>query len=168
MREVLTRRFSGNIKDIIPDFLLIDGGPGHVSIVQNVLEILNIKVPFACMAKGHDRNAGNERFYVPDREEFTLASDSKVMLYLQLLRNEAHRFAITSHRKKRDKQFFASQLSEISGVGSKRKKALMSHFGSVENISKASLAEIQNVPGISKGLAEIILQHVNSKKGTPK
>lgn len=168
MRAVLTRRFSGNIKDIIPDFLLIDGGPGHVSIVQNVLEILNIKVPFASMAKGHDRNAGNERFYVPSREKFTLASDSKVMLYLQLLRNEAHRFAINSHRKKRDKKFFASQLSKISGVGSKRKKALMSHFGSVENISKASLAEIQNVPGISKGLAEIILQHLNSKKGTPK
>ncbi|WP_250296022.1 excinuclease ABC subunit UvrC [Wolbachia endosymbiont of Oedothorax gibbosus] len=161
MREVLTRRFSGNIKGIIPDFLLIDGGPGHVSIVQNVLEVLNINVPFACMAKGPDRNAGNERFYMLGREEFSLANDSKVMLHLQSLRNEAHRFAITSHRKKRDKQFIVSQLSKIPGIGNKRKKALMSYFGSVKNISKASLAEIQNVPGISKGLAEVILKHVN-------
>ncbi|MDR2831331.1 MAG: excinuclease ABC subunit UvrC [Rickettsiales bacterium] len=164
MREVLTRRFSGNIKDIIPDFLLIDGGPGHVSIVQNVLEILNINVPFACMAKGPYRNAGNERFYMPNREEFTLENDSKVMLYLQLLRNEAHRFAITSHRKKRDKQFIVSRLSKISSIGNKRKNALMSHFGSVENISKASLAEIQNVARISKGLAEVIFKHVNDKE----
>jgi excinuclease ABC subunit C len=165
MREVLTRRFSGNIKGIIPDFLLIDGGPGHVSIVQNVLEVLNINVPFACMAKGPDRNAGNETFYMLGREEFSLVNDSKVMLYLQLLRNEAHRFAITSHRKKRDKQFIVSQLSKIPGIGNKRKKALMSYFGSVKNISKASLAEIQNVHGISKGLAEVILKYVNYKRG---
>ncbi|WCR57577.1 excinuclease ABC subunit UvrC [Wolbachia endosymbiont of Ctenocephalides felis wCfeJ] len=161
MREVLTRRFSGKIKDIIPDFLLIDGGPGHVSIVQNVLEILNINVPFACMAKGSYRNAGNERFYMPNGKEFTLASDSKVMLYLQLLRNEAHRFAVASHRKKRDKQFFTSSLSKITGIGSKRKSALMSHFGSVENISKASVTEIQNVAKIGKGLAEAVLKHLN-------
>lgn len=161
MREVLTRRFSGNIKDIMPDFLLIDGGPGHVSVVQNVLETLNIDVPFACMAKGPYRNAGNERLYMQGREELTLASDSKVMLYLQLLRNEAHRFAITSHRKKRDKQFFISALSKVPGIGNKRKNALMSHFGSVENISKASLAEIQNVARISKGLAETILKHLS-------
>ncbi len=108
MREVLTKRFSGKIKDIIPDFLLIDGGPGHVSTVQNVLQILKIDVPFVCMAKGTYRNAGNERFYMLGKEEFTLENDSKVMLYLQLLRNEAHRFAIASHRKKRDKQFISS------------------------------------------------------------
>ncbi|APR98197.1 excinuclease ABC subunit UvrC [Wolbachia endosymbiont of Folsomia candida] len=163
MKEVLTRRFSGKIKDIIPDFLLIDGGPGHVSIVQDVLQTLNINVPFACMAKGPDRNTGNERFYMPNREEFSLENDSKVMLYLQSLRNEAHRFAITTHRKKRDKQFIVSSLSKIPGIGNKRKKALMSYFGSVENMSKASLAEIQNVSGISKGLAEIILKHVNGR-----
>lgn len=108
MREVLTKRFSGKIKDIIPDFLLIDGGPGHVSTVQNVLQVLKIDVPFVCMAKGTYRNAGNERFYMLGKEEFTLENDSKVMLYLQLLRNEAHRFAIASHRKKRDKQFISS------------------------------------------------------------
>ncbi|MGL9731424.1 MAG: excinuclease ABC subunit UvrC [Wolbachia sp.] len=164
MREVLTRRFSGKIKDIIPDFLLIDGGPGHVSIVKNVLEILNINVPFACMAKGPYRNAGNERFYMPGREEFTLANDSKVMLYLQSLRNEAHRFAAASHRKKRDKQLFVSPLSKITGIGNKRKNALMSHFGSVENISKASLAEIQNVARISKELAKAVLKHLNNKE----
>ncbi|MEY2393003.1 excinuclease ABC subunit UvrC [Wolbachia endosymbiont of Tettigetta isshikii] len=164
MREVLTRRFSGKIKDIIPDFLLIDGGPGHVSIVQNVLEILNINVPFACMAKGPYRNAGNERFYMPGREEFTLANDSKVMLYLQSLRNEAHRFAVASHRKKRDKQLFVSPLSKITGIGNKRKNALMSHFGSVENISKAPLAEIQNVARISKELAEAVLNHLSDKE----
>ncbi|MDM8335585.1 excinuclease ABC subunit UvrC [Wolbachia pipientis] len=164
MREVLTRRFSGKIKDIMPDFLLIDGGPGHVSIVQNLLETLNIDVPFACMAKGPYRNAGSERFYMPGREGFTLDNDSKVMLYLQLLRNEAHRFAITSHRKRRNKQFIVSQLSKIPGVGNKRKNALMSHFGSVENIRKASLFEIQNVTRISKRLAEVILKYVNDKE----
>ncbi len=163
MKEVLTRRFSGKTKDRIPDFLLIDGGPGHVSIVQNVLQTLNINVPFACMAKGPDRNAGNERFYMLSRKEFSLENDSKVMLYLQSLRNEAHRFAIATHRKKRDKQFIVSELSKIPGIGNKRKKALMSYFGSVENISKASLAEIQNVSGISKDLAEVILKHVNYK-----
>ncbi|MDR2977988.1 MAG: excinuclease ABC subunit UvrC [Rickettsiales bacterium] len=164
MRKVLTRRFSGKIKNIIPDFLLIDGGPGHVSMVKNVLEILNINVPFACMAKGPYRNAGNERFYMPGGEEFTLANDSKVMLYLQSLRNEAHRFAVASHRKKRDKQLFVSPLSKITGIGNKRKNALMSHFGSVENISKASLAEIQNVARISKELAKAVLKHSNDKK----
>ncbi|MCM1001456.1 MAG: excinuclease ABC subunit C, partial [Wolbachia endosymbiont of Melophagus ovinus] len=164
MREVLTRRFSGKIKDIIPDFLLIDGGPGHVSIVKNVLDILNINVPFACMAKGPYRNAGNERFYMPGREEFTLANDSKVMLYLQSLRNEAHRFAVASHRKKRDKQLFVSPLSKITGIGNKRKNALMSHFGSVENISKAPLAEIQNAARISKELAKAVLKHLNNKE----
>ncbi|WP_368666873.1 helix-hairpin-helix domain-containing protein, partial [Wolbachia endosymbiont of Mansonella perstans] len=164
MREVLTRRFSGKIKDIIPDFLLIDGGPGHVSIVKNVLEILNINIPFACMAKGSYRNAGNERFYMPGREEFTLANDSKVMLYLQSLRNEAHRFAVASHRKKRDKQPFVSTLSKITGIGGKRKNALMFHFGSVENISKASLAEVQSVARISKELAKAVLEHLNDKK----
>ncbi|MDR2608967.1 MAG: excinuclease ABC subunit UvrC [Rickettsiales bacterium] len=164
MREVLTRRFSGKIKDIIPDFLLIDGGPGHISIVKNVLEILNINVPFACMAKGPYRNAGNERFYMSGREEFTLANDSKVMLYLQSLRNEAHRFAVASHRKKRDKQLFVSPLSKITGIGNKRKNVLMSHFGSAENISKASLAEIQNVARISKELAKAVLKHLNDEK----
>ncbi|AAW70960.1 excinuclease ABC subunit UvrC [Wolbachia endosymbiont of Brugia malayi] len=164
MREVLTRRFSNNTKDVVPDFLLIDGGPGHISVVQNVLNTLNINVPFACMAKGSYRNAGNERFYMPNREDFTLKNDSKVMLYLQSLRNEAHRFAITSHRKKRDKQFFVSPLSKITSIGDKRKNALMSHFGSVENISKASLAEIQNVARISKELAEVILKHVDNKE----
>lgn len=168
MREVLTRRFSGNMKNLIPDFLLIDGGPGHVSIVQNVLDILGIHIPFACMAKGPDRNAGNERFYTLGREEFSLANDSKLMLYLQSLRNEAHRFAITTHRKKRDKQFIVSHLSKIPGVGNRRKKALMSYFGSVENISKASLSEIQNVPGINKSLAEVILKHLNYEKATNK
>ncbi|QKX02747.1 excinuclease ABC subunit UvrC [Wolbachia endosymbiont of Litomosoides sigmodontis] len=164
MKEVLTRRFSGNIKDVIPDFLLIDGGPGHISVVQNVLNTLNINVPFACIAKGSYRNAENERFYMPNREDFTLENNSKLMLYLQSLRNEAHRFAITSHRKKRDKQFFISPLSKITGIGNKRKNALMHHFGSIENISKASLAEIQNIARISKGLAEVIIKCVNNKE----
>lgn len=108
MKEVLTRRFSGKIRDIIPDFLLIDGGLGHVSTVQSVLQVLKVDVPFACMAKGFYRNTGKERFYMPGREGFTLANDSKIMLYLQLLRDETHRFAISLHRKKRDKQFIVS------------------------------------------------------------
>lgn len=164
MEEVLTRRFSSSIKDVIPDFLLIDGGPGHVSIVKNVLKKLNISVPFACMAKGPDRNAGKERFYMPNREEFSLANDNQVMLYLQLLRNEAHRFAITTHRKKRAKQFIVSQLDKIPGIGDKKRRALISHFGSVEKISKASITEIQNVPGINAELAKKIYHHTHTCK----
>ncbi|MDN5247875.1 MAG: excinuclease ABC subunit UvrC [Wolbachia endosymbiont of Tyrophagus putrescentiae] len=163
MKEVLTRRFSGSIKDIVPNFLLIDGGPGHLSVVKDVLKTLNINIPFACIAKSANRNAGHETFYTLSQGEFSLANDSKPMLYLQLLRNEAHRFAITTHRKKRSGEFTASRLDEIPGIGSQRKKALMLHFGSVDDISKASITEIQKVPGINKGLAEVIHQHVRNK-----
>ncbi|MDG7056058.1 MAG: excinuclease ABC subunit UvrC [Wolbachia endosymbiont of Meromenopon meropis] len=162
MKEVLMRRFSGKIKHIIPDFLLIDGGAGHVSVVRNVLKTLNVNIPFACMSKGLYRNAGNEKFYMPNRKEFTLKNDSKVMLYLQLLRNEAHRFALTLHRKKRDKQIFTSQLGKIAGIGNKRENALISHFGSIKNISNASLDEIQNIAKISKQLAKSVLEHLRS------
>ncbi|WFW29615.1 MAG: excinuclease ABC subunit UvrC [Wolbachia endosymbiont of Menacanthus eurysternus] len=159
-KEVLTRRFS-NKKNITSDFLLIDGGPGHVSIVENVLKTLNINIPFACMAKGLYQNTEKEKFYMLGKK-FTL-KNNKVILYLQSLRNEAHRFAISSHRKKRDKELFTSPLNEIIGIGSKRKNALMSHFGSIKNISKASTTEIQNIAKINKKLAETILKHLNDR-----
>ena len=159
MKEMLIKRFSGNIKNIMPDFLLIDGGPGHISLVDNILKTFQINIPFACIAK---RDAESERFYMPNREEFTLPSDNRVMLYLQLLRNEAHRFAITSHRKKRSQEFLVSQLDKIPGIGQKRKKELMLNFGSIENIKKASLTEIQKVPGINKQLAETVHCFLNN------
>ncbi|MBV0900054.1 MAG: excinuclease ABC subunit UvrC [Wolbachia endosymbiont of Fragariocoptes setiger] len=153
MKEMLIKRFSGSIKDVMPDFLLIDGGPGHVSLVDSIFRTFQVNIPFACIAK---RDEESERFYMPNREEFTLPSDNSGMLYLQLLRNEAHRFAITSHRKKRSKTFLVSQLDKIPGIGQKRKRELMLNFGSIENIKKASLTEIQKVLGVDKQLAETV------------
>lgn len=162
IEEVLKRRFFGKIKDVIPDLLLIDGGPGHLSVVSGILKKLQLNVPFVCMAKGPDRNAGCERFYMLDREAFTLKKDDKIMLYLQLLRNEAHRFAITTHRKKRGKLFMLSQLNKVPGIGKSRKKALISYFGSVQAIKDASLLDIKNVPGIDEKLANIIFNYLSN------
>ncbi|WP_339045536.1 excinuclease ABC subunit UvrC [Candidatus Mesenet endosymbiont of Agriotes lineatus] len=162
IEEVLKRRFSGKIKDVVPDLLLIDGGPGHLSIVSNILKKLQLNIPFFCMAKGPNRNAGCENFYMLNKGTFTLKKDDKIMLYLQLLRNEAHRFAITAHRKKRDKLFMLSQLNEVPGIGRSRKKALLSYFGSMQAIKNASLLDIKNVPGINEKLAQIIFDYLSN------
>ncbi|WP_339047574.1 excinuclease ABC subunit UvrC [Candidatus Mesenet endosymbiont of Phosphuga atrata] len=162
IEEVLKRRFSGKIKNVAPDLLLIDGGPGHLSVVSNTLKKLQLNIPFVCMAKGHDRNAGCENFYMLNRGAFTLKKDDKIMLYLQFLRNEAHRFAITTHRKKRDKLFILSQLNKVPGIGKSRKKALLSYFGSVQAIKDASLLDIKNVPGINAKLAKIIFDYLSN------
>jgi excinuclease ABC subunit C len=163
MREVLTRRFSRLVKEAgedeakakWPDLALIDGGPGQLAVARAVLEDLGVEdVLLVGISKGPDRDAGREHFYMTGREPFRLDPKSPVLYYLQRLRDEAHRFAIGSHRKKRAKAIGANPLDEIAGVGAGRKRALLQHFGSAKAVSAASLADLESVSGVSKTLAK--------------
>jgi excinuclease ABC subunit C len=171
MREVLTRRFArlvkeeGDPKTKWPDLALIDGGPGQLSVARQVFADLGVEdVTLVGISKGPDRDAGREHFYMPGREPFRLDPRSPVLYYLQRLRDEAHRFAIGSHRKKRSKAIGANPLDEIAGVGASRKRALLQHFGSARAVAAASLADIQQVAGVSSTLAKKVYDffHPNS------
>jgi excinuclease ABC subunit C len=163
MREVLTRRFArlvkeeGDPKTKWPDLALIDGGPGQLSVACQVFADLGVEdVALVGISKGPDRDAGREHFYVPGREPFRLDPKSPVLYYLQRLRDEAHRFAIGTHRKKRSKALGANPLDEIAGVGAGRKRALLQHFGSARSVAGASVADLQSVGGVSATLAKKI------------
>jgi excinuclease ABC subunit C len=172
MREVLTRRFARLMKDSgkpdtddgadvargkWPDLVLIDGGPGQLSVACQVFADLGVEdVVLVGISKGPDRDAGREHFYMPGKEPFRLDPKSPVLYYLQRLRDEAHRFAIGSHRKKRSKAIGASPLDEIAGVGAARKRALLQHFGSARAVSGASLTELETIEGVSGTLAKKI------------
>jgi len=162
MREVLTRRFARLMKDEDakakqPDLVLIDGGPGQLSVASQVFADLGVEeVALAAISKGAERDAGYEHFHVPGREPFRLDQKSPVLYYLQRLRDEAHRFAIGSHRKKRSKAIGANPLDEIAGVGANRKRALLQYFGSARAVAGASLADIESVTGVSDTLAKKI------------
>ena len=160
LREVLVRRL-GKLKNSDskrPDLMLIDGGKGQLSVAIEVMNKLEIDIPVSAIAKGADRNAGRETFYLPSGEEFTFDRNKPLMKYLQILRDEAHRFAITSHRKKRAKAMNISSLDDIADIGPARKKALLSYFGSIYAIKSASVEEIAKVPGVSRALAKVILE----------
>ncbi|HWF64619.1 MAG TPA: excinuclease ABC subunit UvrC [Rhizomicrobium sp.] len=167
MREVLTRRFARLIKDESaqvmdskwrrPDLVLIDGGPGQLSVACQVFADLGVEdIALVAISKGPDRDAGREHFYVPGKDAFRLDLKSPVLYYLQRLRDEAHRFAIGSHRKKRSAAIGANPLDEIAGVGAARKRALLQHFGSARAVAAASLADLQSVGGVSETLARKI------------
>lgn len=165
MREVLSRRFARLVKESgnddarakWPDIALIDGGPGQLSVAQAVLEDQGIEdVLLVGISKGPDRDAGREHFYMKGREPFRLDPKSPVLYYLQRLRDEAHRFAIGSHRKKRSKAIGANPLDEIGGIGAARKRALLQHFGSARAVSGASLNDLESVEGVSATLAKKI------------
>ena len=165
MREVLMRRFTRLVKESgedeakakWPDLALIDGGPGQLSVAQAVLEDLGVEdVLLVGISKGPDRDAGREHFYMAGREPFRLDPKSPVLYYLQRLRDEAHRFAIGGHRKKRSKAIGANPLDEIGGVGAGRKRALLQHFGSAKAVSAASIADLESVAGVSSALAKKI------------
>lgn len=159
MREVMTRRFARADQEnwTMPDLMLIDGGLGQLNTVLEVMDDLDIQgVTVVGIAKGEQRNAGRERFFMPNREPFTLPHNSAVMHFLQRLRDEAHRFAIGSHRAGRQKSMTKSKLDEIPGIGPKRKKALLHHFGSVRNITAASIQDLMAVEGISEAVATMI------------
>ena len=167
MREVFRRRFARAIKEDPdrdkgqwPDLVLIDGGQGQLSAVQEVLAELEIDdVPLVSIAKGPDRDAGRERFFLEGKQPFQLPERDPVLYYLQRLRDEAHRFAIGTHRAKRSAAIKKSPLDGIDGIGPGRKKALLHHFGSARAVSRAGLNDLEAVEGISKAVARKVYDH---------
>ncbi|MBN9308081.1 excinuclease ABC subunit UvrC [Devosia sp.] len=176
MREVLTRRFTrlanesdpmaddeeGTMPDW-PDVVFIDGGAGQLNAVREVISGLNLprEVTFIGIAKGEERDAGREKFHMEGREPFMLPHRDPVLYYVQRLRDEAHRFAIGTHRAKRQKAAITNPLDEIEGIGPTRKRALLQRFGSAKAVSRAALADLQSVPGVSSALAQQIYDHFN-------
>lgn len=150
LSEVLRRRFKKGSK--LPDLLIIDGGKGHLSAALEALEGTNAFI--VAMAKGKERNAGKETFFLKGREPINLPSDSKLMHYLQRIRDEVHELAINSYRKKHMQSFKSSAFDAIPGVGEARKRALLGHFGSIDVIKKASLEQLEQVPGVGKKFAQ--------------
>ena len=167
MKEVLKRRFTRQIKEkpnrddpSWPDLLIIDGGKGQLSAVIGILEDLGIEdLPVVAIAKGPDRNAGREDFYMPSRKPFKLPPNDPVLFFLQRLRDEAHRFAIGSHRQSRAKNMYKSILDGLPNVGSVRKKALLLHFGSAKSVENSALSDLEKVKGISKKIAQNIYDY---------
>jgi excinuclease ABC subunit C len=161
MREVMRRRFAKMEADNNrPDLVLIDGGAGQLSASETILHELGVEgVPLVGIAKGVDRNAGREHFFISGREPFQLPKTDPVLYYLQRLRDEAHRFAIGTHRAKRNKATVANPLDGVAGIGPKRKKALLQHFGSARAVSNASVQELMGVDGVSAAVAEAIYRH---------
>ena len=172
MREVLGRRFSRLLKapagekapdsgesetPLWPDLVLIDGGAGQLSAAHEVLDELGItSLRVVGIAKGPDRNAGRERFHIRGRPSFLLEPRDPVLYYVQRLRDEAHRFAIGSHRARRKRALSLSPLDEVPGIGPTRKRALLQHFGSAKAVSRAGLADLQAVDGISAQMAQAV------------
>ena len=180
MREVMERRFSRLLKEggeapqalapdeeaaegfpLWPDLILIDGGQGQLAAVCTVLKELDIadRVNVVAIAKGPDRDAGRERFFVPGRAPFSLPVRDPVLYFIQRLRDEAHRFAIGSHRLRRKKAMVRNPLDEISGIGPTRKRALLHHFGTAKAVSRAGIEDLAAVDGISEAMAQLIYRH---------
>ena len=156
--EVLNRRLKKDSKTILyPDLMIIDGGKGHFNTALNILKNLNLekKIELASIAKGENRNEGNENFYINNDNKIKFNSNDKTLFFLQRLRDEAHRFAITSHRTRRSK-INKSILDEIEGIGPNKKRDLLKYFGSSEQIKIANINEIQKVKGINKNVAKKI------------
>lgn len=164
MRQVLSRRFTRALAEDPdrsrgpwPDLLLIDGGLGQLNVARQVLAELGLDdIAVAGIAKGPDRNAGRERLFLPDREPLSLDPRDPVLYFLQRLRDEAHRFAIGTHRAKRSAAIRRSTLDDIPGIGPNRKRALLHHFGSAAGVEQAGLADLEAVPGISGAIARKI------------
>jgi len=168
LKEVLTRRFSrllkedpNRLKKTWPDFIMIDGGKGHLSITKQVLQELDIEkyVSYCAIAKGPNRNAGREQFHFPQKPPFSFPKNDPVLYYLQNLRDEAHRFAIESHRKKRKKSIRHSILDDIKGIGPTHKKSLLKTFGSVAKVKQASLKDLTKTT--NKTIAKEIHNHLH-------
>jgi excinuclease ABC subunit C len=175
MKEVMERRFGRLMKEHAegagvededafpawPDLVFIDGGSGQMSVVRKMLGELGIsdKVTAIGIAKGVDREAGRERFFVQGREPFMLPMRDPVLYFIQRLRDEAHRFAIGSHRARRKKEMVSNPLDEIAGIGPTRKRALLNHFGTAKAVSRAAIADLMKVEGVSAAMAETIYGH---------
>ncbi len=180
MREVMTRRFSRLLKEegkpdrsqppaedaesqfpAWPDVILIDGGQGQMTAVRAILDDLDVRncVTAIGVAKGVDRDAGRERFFIEGRPDFTLPPRDPVLYFIQRLRDEAHRFAIGSHRARRKKEMVKNPLDEIGGIGPSRKRALLQHFGTAKAVSRAAISDLTSVEGISEAVARQIYNH---------
>ena len=171
MKEVITRRFKRLIAEDPdrklgkwPDLIFIDGGAGQISAVSETMQSMGVsEIPLVGVAKGMDRDQGKEEFYKYGMPKFALKRNDPVLYFIQRMRDEAHRFAIGTHRARRAKKIVLSPLDGIPGIGSKRKKALLSHFGSGKAVKRASLADLKVVDGISKSMAEKIYGYFNEK-----
>ena len=167
MRQVLKRRFAraqkedpGRDQGSWPDLVLIDGGPGQLSIAVEVARELGIEdVPLVAISKGPDRDAGRERFHMPGKPAMSMPERDPVLYYLQRLRDEAHRFAIETHRARRTKAISHSGIDDVPGIGAKRKRALLHHFGSTRAVSRAGLVDLESVDGVSKTVAKRIYDY---------
>ncbi|MDQ0319795.1 excinuclease ABC subunit C [Pararhizobium capsulatum DSM 1112] len=184
MREVMTRRFARLLKEegkpdrtispsedagfpAWPDVILIDGGQGQMTAVRAILKELDIEdsVIAIGVAKGVDRDAGRERFFPPGRESFTMPPRDPVLYFTQRLRDEAHRFAIGSHRARRKKEMVKNPLDEIGGIGPTRKRALLHHFGTAKAVSRAGVNDLMAVEGISASVAKLVYDHFHEDGG---
>ena len=171
MKEVLSRRFDRLLKedperksDMWPDLLLIDGGVGQVSVVAQIMAEMGVDdIAMIGVAKGVDRNAGKEEFHRPGKSPMALRMNDPVLYFVQRLRDEAHRWAIGAHRAKRAKGVSATPLDDISGIGASRKRALLAHFGSSKDVSRAGLSDLQAVAGISAAMAQKIHDYFNPR-----
>jgi excinuclease ABC subunit C len=170
MREVLTRRLSRALKEdperatgAWPDLIILDGGKCQLAVGCEVLAELGLSdIPIIAVAKGPERNAGRERIFQPDRPALLLAPRDPLLYLIQRLRDEAHRFAIGAHRLGRKKSRLTSALDQVPGIGAKRKRALLLHFGSATAVARAGMADLEAVEGISKTVARKIYDHFNA------
>ncbi|MEP3687330.1 MAG: excinuclease ABC subunit UvrC [Sulfitobacter dubius] len=171
MKEVLHRRFKRLIKEdpdrsrgLWPDLLLIDGGAGQVSAVASIMAQHGVEdIPMVGVAKGIDRDAGKEEFHRVGKRVMALRHNDPVLYFVQRLRDEAHRFAIGTHRAKRAKGVSATPLDDVPGVGAARKRALLAHFGSAKAVGRANLSDLKAVDGVSDALAETIYGYFHEK-----
>lgn len=163
MKEVLLRRFNRMAPENKPDVILLDGGRGQLNAVHEALAEFDLSgIAIIAISKGPERNAGKEFYHMQGKESFALEFQSPLAFYLQNLRDEAHRFAIGTHRKKRGKSIFKSSLDEVDGIGAKRKRDLLNYFGSAEEVAQASVKDLQKVAGISKKTAEKIFNYFHN------
>lgn len=171
MKEVLTRRFKRLKKEDPerreghwPDLLLIDGGAGQVSAVREIMLVYGVEdIPMIGVAKGEDRDAGKEEFYRTGKPVMALRHNDPVLYFIQRMRDEAHRFAIGTHRAKRAKSVGATPLDDVPGVGAARKRALLAHFGSAKAVARANLHDLKAVEGVSGALADTIYAYFYEK-----
>ena len=168
MQEVFSRRFKNfdNAKNNnpLPDLILVDGGRGHLNTVSEVLTNFKLdKIKICAVSKGKERNAGEEKFHLICQKSFTLEKNSSIMFFLQKLRDEAHRFAITSHRIRRKQSISYNPINEIDGIGKVRKMALLKYFGSAREVSRASIEDLKKVNGISNNAARKIYDYFTNK-----
>ncbi len=179
MKEVLGRRFSRLVKEhpreneptepdampSWPDLVVIDGGAGQLRVAREILAEMGVHdVPLIGVAKGVDRDAGRETFHMAGRQPFTMEPRDPVLYFVQRLRDEAHRFAIGTHRARRKKDMTRNPLDEIAGIGPTRKRALLTHFGTAKAVARAGLSDLERVPGINRQTARMIYDHFHERR----